>query len=363
MNEKEIVKQVHSQLGILTVAEKYFDIVKQGEYYKASCIHGSDSTPSLVFYPKDNGCHCFGCNKNCSNIVEFIMWVEDCEFKEACQILIDKFGIELNIQTNPQLENINKIVNKCHKVLLANKEKMNYLINERGYTEESIKRYQLGLSEGSILYPITDEYGTFVGKALRQFNKEPKYINDKSNEFFKKRNILFGFSYIKKWIKKYKIIILVEGYNDALILQQYNAPAVSLMGTALTQNQVDLLKKYDVKMAILFLDGDKAGIKATNMASKLLHSNHISTYVVNLENKDPDDMAKEWKENTLIRIMEMKKLWWKYLIDNIKEKYMEKIYQLHMGFKDEIQQLMNSLDSPEIIAEILNIEKDFYLNF
>ena len=169
--------------------------------------------------------------------------------------------------------------------------------------------------------------------------------------------------HIKKWIKKYKTIVIVEGYNDALILQQYNVPAVSLMGTALTQNQIDLLKKYDVSIAILFLDGDGAGIKATNVAAKLLYDNHISAYVVNLENKDPDDVAKEWKNNTFSKILGMKKIWWKYQIDKIKEKYFEKIYDLRMGFAKEIEELSSNLESPEIIAEIMNAERKLLEEF
>ena len=351
------VNQVHSQLNICHVAEKYFELKPFGSMYKAHCIHGSDSTPSLVFYPDQNKSYCYGCEKACNNIIEFVQWIEDCDFKEACNILIEKFNVTLNLKTDARLDEINKRIYKCHKVLLANEEKLQYLF-DRGYTKESIEKFKLGLYQGSIVYPIADEYGTFVGKALRQFNKNPKYINDKASDFFKKKSILFGFNYIKKIAKQIHKIVIVEGYNDALILQQFNVPAVSLMGTALSQDHVDLLKRYNVEQVILFLDGDEAGIKATNNASRLLYSNNIATYVVNIKNKDPDEVAVIWKNKTFEEINKRKILWYKYQINIIKEKYLDKIYNIRLGFKDEIKQMANNLECPEAIAELLKLEKD-----
>jgi DNA primase len=130
------------------------------------------------------------------------------------------------------------------------------------------------------------------------------------------------------------------------------------MGTALTQEHIDMLKRYNTRQVIVFLDGDEAGIKATRSASKLLYDNNIATYVVNVSNKDPDEIANKYKKQTFSYINSLKKLWWKHELDIIQNKYMEKIYDIRLGFKDEIAKFKQNINSDEIICEILNIEKE-----
>lgn len=349
---KNVINQIQQKLNIIDVASLFFVLTKRGDKYVANCIHGNDSDPSLYFYPDQNKCYCFGCKKSCNNIVEFVMWVKNCNEQEALIFLKNTFNVEICVYEPKYIRDLRNHLKSCHQRLLSNPKYMNYLM-DRGYTLESIQEFNLGLSNGSIVYPIANEYGTYVGKAMRQFNKTPKYVNDATNEYFKKRSILFGLNYCRKFLAIDPHLVIVEGYNDALILLQYQIPAVSLMGTSFSTEHIALLEKFGVKAVTVFLDGDEAGIRSTNNIIQSLKDTGILVYVINESGFDPDEIANKYKENMRNYIKNKRNLWYNYKFNQIVQKYSTRIMSLEQKMASEIQELKQSL--PKDVVDIVNI--------
>lgn len=348
MINKQIINEINQQINIVDIAKDYFsDLKKAGSVYQTKCKHGED-TPSLTFFPSTNTFYCFGCKAGEKNnsIVGFIEWMEECSEPQALKILKDKYNVSINIQMDPKLKDIVDIVELSKKRLRKNQSKIDYL-KERGYNQDTIDKWNLGLNNDSILYPIANELGIYVGYALRLFNGSPKYINSKESDIFHKRKILFGFNHAISLIKKKNYIVLVEGYNDAIILQQYDIPAVALMGTSLTEDQISLIQKYNIKNIILFLDGDPAGISNTERIVNILRGYNIQSYVLNIFKLDPDEFANEYKSDTENLIKENMKPWYMYFFDKELDVYKNKLYKANVSLNQSIKDISEKLSEEE----------------
>lgn len=358
---KQAIEKIQQHVNIIDIAALFFTLIKRGNKYVTHCLHGSDSDPSLYFYPEQNKCYCFGCKKACNNIIEFVQWIKNCSEQEAFAFIQKTFNVEVNIHEPQYLKDMRNFIEICHKRLLNNSKYINYL-TQRGYTLDSIKKFQLGLSNGSIVYPIANECGTYVGKALRQFNRLPKYINDATNDYFKKKSILFGLNYCRPYLAQEHHIVIVEGYNDALILLQNQIPAVSLMGTSFSMEHLHLLHRFGIKSVTLFLDGDEAGIRSTENIIEMLKSTDIVVYVINETGFDPDEIANKYKENMKSYIKSKRNIWYNYKFNQIIQKYSTQIMSLEQNMASEIKLLKQDLPS-EVISIIDKTYKKIMQNF
>ena len=359
---KQAIKKIQQHVNIIDIAALFFTLIKRGDKYVTHCLHGSDSDPSLYFYPEQNKCYCFGCKKACNNIIEFVQWIKNCSEQEALIFIQKTFNVEVNIIHEPQyLKDMRNFIETCHKRLLSNSKCINYL-TQRGYTLDSIKKFQLGLSNGSIVYPIANECGTYVGKALRQFNRLPKYINDATNDYFKKKSILFGLNYCRPYLPHEHHIVIVEGYNDALILLQNQIPAVSLMGPSFSTEHLRLLHRFGIKSVTLFLDGDEAGVRSTENIIETLKSTDIVVYVINEAGFDPDEIANKYKENMKSYIKSKRTIWYNYKFNQIIQKYSTQIMSLEQNMASEIKLLKQDLPA-DVISIIDKTYKKIMQNF
>lgn len=347
---KQAIEKIQQKVSIIDIASLFFNLTKRGDKYVTHCLHGSDSDPSLYFYPNQNKCYCFGCKKACNNIVEFVQWIKNCSEQEALLFIQNTFNVDVNINEPKYLKDLRKYIEVCHNKLLNNSQYLKYL-NQRGYTLDSIKTFQLGLSNGAIVYPIANEYGTYVGKALRQFNRLPKYINDATNEYFKKKNILFGLNYCRKFFNEERHLVIVEGYNDALILLQNKIPAVSLMGTSFSSEHLQLLNKFGIKAVTIFLDGDEAGLRSTENIIQMLKDTDIVVYVMNELGFDPDEIANKQQEHMSSYIKANRNIWYNYQFNQIIQKYSTQIMSLEQNMASEIKTLKQSL--PKNVVDIV----------
>lgn len=347
-----LINDINKQINIIDVASHYFDIKKYGNVYRARCIHGEDE-PSLTFFPTSNTFYCFGCKageKN-NNIVGFIEWIENCSEETALNILKDKFKVKIDLELAPEYKKIQDEISILKKKLQNNEEAINYLL-QRGYTRETINKWNLGYNNG-IIYPIANENGIYVGFSKRQLNELPKYINSKESNIFQKRKILYGLDKARKLIRDKKYLVIVEGYNDAIILQQYNIPAVALMGTSLTNYHVELIQKYNISNIILFLDGDPAGITNTEKIVNILKQYNIQTYILNIFSLDPDDFANQYKNETENKIKENMKPWYMYFYDKALDEYKNKLYKANISLQASVN---------EITEKLTNEEKDIFFS-
>ncbi|XBT18459.1 MAG: toprim domain-containing protein [Candidatus Shikimatogenerans sp. Tder] len=239
------------------------------------------------------------------------------------------YNLNNKIKKNKKkLKNLNFISNYYfNNNLNNNKIKLNYLIKIRKIPIKLIKKFELGycdyndklfnffkkkkyknkllLNNGffikkekkiinilnnSITFPIHDIYGSILGFGARKFSGKIKYINSYNNYNFKKSNILYGIFYTYKYIKKHNYCFLTEGYIDLISLYKINIKnVISTLGTNLSQNQVNILKKITKNIIILY-DGDKAGILAIKNIIKILLKNSFNIKIFLLKNNyDIDD--------------------------------------------------------------------------
>ncbi len=307
---REFLDELKTKVDILDLAKLYgIHVIKSGGIYQAKCIHPGDDTPSLTFYPKTNSFHCFGCGAS-GDTINFVAFIHDIEFDEAVQKLADHAGISLSMFSSGQSKVFSRqydsmiSYNRTYwKELQDNKEAIDYLLS-RFITEKDIGDWRIGLVPerynkpytGRIAFAIMDEQGRTAGFGYRSVDgSKPKYINSPDSLIFKKSSLLYGLHNIKKLIRDKDYVILVEGYTDVIQLQKYNEPAAGLMGTALSQEQVELIKKH-TNNAILFLDGDAAGALSTNRIAQILKDNGIQVMAI-ITDKDPDILAIELKDN------------------------------------------------------------------
>ena len=147
------------------------------------------------------------------------------------------------------------------------------------------------------MFPIFDYRGNVIGFGGRVLdNSLPKYLNSPDSLLFNKRFNLYGLNYAKKSITN-DTLILVEGYMDLISLYEHGVEnVVATLGTALTNEQGKLIKRY-ASTAIISYDSDEAGIKATLRAIEILRGQNINVKVLNLKDcKDPDDFIKKYKK-------------------------------------------------------------------
>ncbi|MEA4811274.1 MAG: DNA primase [Anaerolineaceae bacterium] len=313
-----VIDDIKAQLDIVDfVSQSGVKLRRTGKNHIGFCpFHANTRTPAFVVFPDSQSWRCFGqCNEG-GDIFGFVMKKEGWDFSETLKYLADKAGVvlkPLTPETEAQQEvnaNLSQMLEACvdyyRQQMLetkAGKEALDYL-RKRGLTDESIKIWGLGyapggwnelldhlrrkgyseglmlasgmLSEGEeghvydkfrnrLMFPIRDTYGKMVGFGGRVLdpNDVPKYMNSPKTELFDKGRLLYGLDLARQSIRRNEQVVIVEGYMDVIGLHQAGFDnAVSGMGTALTEDQFKLIKKF-TRNIVLALDPDAAGEKAT----------------------------------------------------------------------------------------------------
>ena len=334
------INKIRAQANIADIISSYnIDIEKKGKDYKCICPFHDDHSPSMSISESRQIFKCFVCGVG-GNVFSFVEQYEHVSFPEAVKIVAEKIGFTMsktvttqsvdkykkeheiiNLATMFYQNNLNtssgiiakkyllerkiddKIINEF-KIGLALDEKddLYKLLNKKGYSAKELD--DLGLISiindkvydffnGRITFPIEDINGNIVAFSSRIYRGEKdtsKYINTKETKLYIKGNNLFNYAKARGPSKKEKEIIIVEGQMDAIrVYSSGILNVVALGGTALTQNQIELIKKLNCKV-ILCLDGDSAGEDATIVNGDLLSKANIIVQVVRLSDyKDPDE--------------------------------------------------------------------------
>lgn len=335
---EEKINDIRNSADIVNIISDYIPLKLKGKNYFGVCPFHDDHSPSMSVSKDRQLFKCFVCNKG-GNVFTFVKDYENISYIEAVKRVADKIGIPLDIENVRKSEDkfkleheIMEFSTKIFQNNLNSEEgiKAKEYLNKRGITDKIIKDFRIGLSltkttylydvlikkgyelntldnlglitkDGisgydkfinRIMIPITDLNGNVVGYTGRIFNGEDsaKYINSKETILYKKGNILFNYYNAKNYIREEKCVILVEGNMDAIRMYSSGIRNVlALMGTAITKEQIDILKKLRVPI-ILMLDNDNAGLIATLNIGEELEKNNIITKVVRLSGaKDPDE--------------------------------------------------------------------------
>lgn len=331
------INKIRSNANIVDIISSYINLTKKGKDYKCVCPFHDDHSPSMSVSSDKQIYKCFSCGA-AGNVFTFVQNYENVSFGEAVSIVANKIGYNLvnkieEVNTN-KFKNEHEIINLANLYYQNNLNTSNGLIakkylQERGINDKIIKDFEIGLAldnnelskllvnkgykeellekiglvnisegnlydvfKGRITFPLHDVLGNVIGFSARIYRGEDisKYINTKETYVYKKGDNLFNYFRAKKSAKKENKLILVEGQMDAIRVYSSGILNVcALMGTALTKEQIDLIKKLRCGV-ILCLDGDRAGIDATIKNGDLLVKEGISVEVVRLSDyKDPDE--------------------------------------------------------------------------
>ena len=357
MNQSEEIK---SKLDVVEVIREYVPAKAVGANFQALCPFHNEKTPSFVISPEKQIWHCFGCGRG-GDVFSFVMEKEGLGFMETLRLLAPKAGVVLkyeNPETYSQrnrLLDILELAGKYYAHILttpAGRNAKEYLL-QRGLSAETITAWQLGCSldawdnlyqflkqrpadgkkytdeeiflagltikkdasagrpsgyydrfRDRIMFPIWDvnnnivAFTARVNPAKEKTEKMGKYINSPQTEVYNKSRVLFALNKAKTAIRQEDAAIVVEGQMDAITCQQHGfTNVVASSGTALTTEQVMLIKRFSDNVALLF-DMDDAGQLAADRGIKECLANEMNLKIIVLPSgKDPDECLKNNPED------------------------------------------------------------------
>ena len=306
-----VVEEVKQRADIVEVIGSYVSLLKAGRNFKAACPFHSERTPSFFVSPERQSWHCFGACGEGGDVFSFVMKREGLEFAQALRMLAERVGVELpdrrERDEDPGTERARQANEAAAtyygRLLLSGrtgKAAMDYLA-KRGVDLRTIQQFSLGYSpegwdnirphlsqlgfttgdllragllvegessshdrfRGRLMFPIWDVRGRVVGFGARALDHSvPKYINTPQTDIFDKGGNLYYLSGSRDDIRKAGYAVIVEGYMDVIAAHQRGfANVVASMGTALTERQMRLVRRYTRKV-VLALDADAAGSEA-----------------------------------------------------------------------------------------------------
>jgi len=350
---EDILEDILSRVDIVELIQGYIPLKRAGRNFKTNCPFHHEKTPSFMVSPDRQIYHCFGCGES-GNAFKFLMRYDRMEFREAVEALAKKAGVILpeikseDQQTKnltEQLYQINEIAASFYANLLHLKESSlirEYLI-KRGIKYETAKLFKLGFApdkwdalinyirskgydlrsldktglivakesggyhdrfRNRVIYPIFDIKSRVIAFGARVLDDSlPKYLNSPETPLYVKGRNLYGFNLAKDSIRQNDFAVIVEGYMDCIIPFQHGLQnIVASLGTALTYEQVRLLKRYTHNVIVIF-DPDAAGEMATLRSLDIFVEEGFTVKVVSLpKGFDPDSFVKkngveEFKKN------------------------------------------------------------------
>ena len=401
----ESIDEIKSQVNVYDVISQYLPLEKVGSSYRALCPFHPEKTPSFYVSPQKNIWKCFGCGKSGSAIT-FVMEYEGLSFSEALIKIAEKQGIKLKFtgkdkfQENKKYYQLLELVSKFYQQQLRTSPKARKYLSDRNILPSTIDKFNIGYSpeddsfikwieknninkedlvkigvissieskkdkfSGRIIFPIKNLQGKIVGFGGRSIepNKSPKYLNSPETQIYKKSEILYGLYESKDLIRELKEAILVEGYFDVISPYQIGIKnVVATLGTALSLKQTKMLKKFVNKVYILY-DSDEAGKKAAIRAAKMLLYQGIDVYYVNIENKDPDELAKNGY-NSFKQHLEKSTRFTEFLLEKIKQSkdliQRKKLIEIFLEMLSYMQDKIMAGQYLNKLSEITGIDKVF----
>lgn len=365
----DAVSDVRERTDIVDLVSQYVQLKKAGRSYKGLCPFHQEKTPSFIVFPDSQNFHCFGCGKG-GDAFTFYQAVEHVDFKEALTELARRAGVQLSTipTVAPEIDahrqrliELNELAATFFANILANSPSGapgRSLADKRGLTGEVIARFQLGFApdgwdhlhryfssrgvdpavaaeagllqvrdgggyydrfRNRFMFPIRNRDGRVVGFGGRALgDAQPKYLNSPQSPIFDKSSLVYALDLAKEEIRRRDQVVIVEGYMDAIAAHQFgHGNVVAAMGTALTDAQIDQVKRLS-KRIVLALDADAAGQLATlrsleSMQSALDHEEvpvpdalgiirferklDADIAIVRLpEGKDPDELIRKAPE-------------------------------------------------------------------
>ena len=396
---EEVIEEIRMKYDIVDVVSGYVKLQKKGSSYFGLCPFHNEKSPSFSVSPGKQIYYCFGCGAG-GNVIYFVMQYENYTFQEAVKFLAKKAGIQL--PEAEYSEETRKKENKRARLLQVNKEAATYFFHQlrsengragwqylkkRELSDETIRKFGLGFANmtsndlvkflkskgyedevirdaglatfdekfgfhdkfwNRVMFPIQDINHRVIGFGGRVMGDgKPKYLNSPETPVFDKSRNLYGLN-IARTARKNQII-LCEGYMDVITMHQAGfSQAVASLGTAFTEGQASLLKRYTDEV-ILSYDSDGAGVTAALRAISILKEAGMTGRVLNLEPyKDPDEFIKncgqeafqkrlDGAENTFFFEIRMLQKDYNMQDPESKTKFYREIARKLCGFSEEVE--------------------------
>jgi len=360
MIPRETIDKIFGTADIVEVIGEFIHLKRAGSNYKGLSPFANEKTPSFMVSPAKGIFKDFSSGKG-GNVVTFLMEHEHFNYPEALKWLAAKYNIEIEEeeQTEEQLE----LANEREKLFIIHQFAKNYFkkqlmdsdegksvglsyFKHRGYQENIIEKFELGYSpekstsfteaaekngyktdiliksglvksnekgsydffRGRAMFPFHNLTGRIIGfggRTLKENTKSAKYFNSPESDIYKKSYTLYGLYFAKNSIIKEENCYLVEGYTDVISLHQSGIEnVVSSSGTALTEGQIRLIKRFSKNVTILY-DGDAAGIKASFRGIDLILKEGLNVHVVLFpDGEDPDSYSNKVSNSELLKYLE-----------------------------------------------------------
>ncbi len=350
MISRETIDEIKSRIDIVDVVGDFVTLKRTGQNYKALSPFSNEKTASFYVVPSKGIFKDFSSGKGGDGIT-FVMEHEGMSYLEAIRYMAKKYGVELKeeatskeeLAQNSDRDSLYIIMNYAkehYKNLLFHSDEgqsigLSYF-RERGFNDRTIEKFELGYSinewdqfnkkalsagyseemldksglivkrddgrfydrfRGRVIFPVHNLSGKVIAFGARILTKEkdqPKYINSPETEIYHKSNVLYGMYQAKNAIRREDFCYLVEGYTDVISMHQSDIDnAVASSGTALTEEQIKLIRRFTENITVLF-DGDAAGIKAALRGIDLVLKGGLNVRVVLLpDGADPDSFSKK----------------------------------------------------------------------
>jgi DNA primase catalytic core len=337
-------QQVLGAVDIVDLIGKTVPLKRSGKNYVGLCPFHSEKSPSFYVDPGKQFFRCYGC-KEFGNAIDFVIKRDRLPFLDAMRLLGDAHNIErpqASPQARQQAGQRQQLLDCCstaaglfQKMLAhptAGAAGRAYLA-ERGFNDEVVQRFQIGLAvdawdrllradamrpfppavmamaglvkprdngggyydtfRNRLMFPIRDESGrviAFGGRVLPGSTDKAKYLNSPETPLFSKSRTVFGLDLARQRVVESRTVAVVEGYADVVMAHQYGATnVVSVLGTALTEPHVTILRRFADRIVLLF-DADAAGDTAVNRAVELFLTQPVEIAIASLpDGMDPDE--------------------------------------------------------------------------
>ena len=408
----EKINEIRSSVNIVDIISNYIPLTNKGKNYFGICPFHDDHSPSMSVSPERQMFKCFTCGVG-GNVFTFVSKYDDISFIEAVKKVAEYANIPLDIKNISKKESIHKkeyeimdMVVKIYQNNLntINGKKAQEYLNKRNIDDKTCNLFKIGyaLNDNTYLYnilskkyknkelddlglinisgvdgydkfinrlmiPITDEYNQvvgFTGRIIEKDDTSPKYINTKETSIYKKGHILFNYYNAKESAKVLKNIIIVEGNMDAIRMYANGYQnVVALMGTSLTKEQIDLIKKLRASVTLL-LDSDNAGETATITNGEILLKNNIETFVLRLDGaKDPDEYLVKFGNNQFKEAIKHQVPFLDYKLTSLKNNYNVNNSVELANYINQILKYINNFDNITKEVTIRKISDEYNLDY
>jgi DNA primase len=398
------LEEIRRRANIVDLISPHVHLRKAGRRLVGLCPFHQEKTGSFTVDPEEGLWHCFGCKAG-GDIFRFVEMIEKVDFKEAVELLARRLGLPPPTQADPArtrardrlIELHERTAKLFHTALRgkAGRHTLSYL-RDRGVSDQAIDDFQLGYApdswdallaklekhgysgkelaraglavprregsgfydrfRGRLMFPISDPGGrviAFGGRALAD-DQQPKYLNSPETPLFSKGRVLYAFDRARRAMAEAGRAIIVEGYLDVIACHEAGLrEAVATMGTALTAEHVELLRRRAERLVLAF-DADSAGLAAALRGRDLFRRANLEVRVVTMpEDMDPDNIIRDRGPEAFRQLLDE--------AEPMVEWEMARILSRAEGEREEMEALR---DAVAVLARVpTGIEREYYIQW